>query len=158
MAQEASRGGGRPVEVRVRSARRADAAALAAFFMQAWKEAGPGALGFTGATDESIKEIASEEFLAQRLMSPRVRIVVAEREKRIQGFASIRALNQGEVELTGIVVLQSTSGMGLGTKLLRRACDLAVKLGFRKVIVMTEVFNKKAIGFYKKNGFTEKRK
>jgi ribosomal protein S18 acetylase RimI-like enzyme len=143
----------RPVQVR--PARKADATNLAAFFMQAWKESGPNSLGFTGATDESMKEIASEGFLVQRLASPKVRIVVAEGERRILGFASLRFMGQGKAELSGIVVLQSESGRGLGTRLLRKASDSAVRLGFRTLMARTEVVNRRAIGFYKKHGFTE---
>ena len=142
----------------MRDARRSDAAALAAFFMQAWKEAGPGGLGFAGATDEAIKEIATEKFLLQRLMSPSMKFAVIEREGRILGFASLRMRSQERAELSGIVVLQDVTGQGLGTRLLRRVCGMAVKLGVRRLEVKTEVYNEVAIGFYKKNGFAETRK
>jgi N-acetylglutamate synthase-like GNAT family acetyltransferase len=142
----------------VRNARETDAAALAAFFIQAWKEAGPTGLGFTGVTDEAIKKIASEEFLLRRLKDPSVRFAVVEQEGRILGFASLKVTGSGRAELSGIVVLQSATGQGLGTRLLRRACSTAVELGIRKLEVKTEVFNKVAIGLYKNNGFAETRK
>lgn len=142
------------VELRVRPARLNDAAPLGAFFIQSWKESGPGALGFTGATDEAIKEIASEDFLKRRISSPNTRIVVAERGGRILGFASIRRLEERKGELSGIVVLESETGRGLGTRLVRKALDAAAKTGLRSLIVKTEVANARAIGFYEKNGFT----
>jgi ribosomal protein S18 acetylase RimI-like enzyme len=147
------------LRVVVRPARENDAVPLGAFFTRAWQEAGPGALGFTGATDGAIKMISSEEFLLRRLTSPNVRIVVAERDKEILGFASIRAMEKKEeAELSGIVVLEGASGLGLGTKLIGKACESTMKLGFKRLVVKTEALNHRAIGFYKKNGFTESTK
>ena len=123
--------------------------------MEAWKEAGPGALGFTGATEEAMKEISSERFLAERLASPNVKMLIATAGRDVLGFASLRSEGKRNVELSGIVVLQSTSGLGIGTRLVRKSLALAARLGFRTVTVRTEAFNRRAIGFYRKNGFTE---
>ena len=155
MNQTAAR---KPPELRVRPARVNDAAPLGAFFMESWKEVGPGALGFTGATEEAIKEIASKDFLVKRLSSPNTRIVVAEKSGRILGFASIRRSGQGVGELSGIVVLKGETSRGLGTKLVRKAFDASTKLGLGRLVVKTEAFNVRAIGFYEKNGFTRKAK
>ena len=142
----------------VRPARSNDAVALGAFFMQSWEESGPGSLGFTGANEDAIKVIASQEFLRKRLASPRTRMVVAEIDGRIVGFASLRLADRGGAELSGIVVRRSESGRGLGSRLLKKAGDLAAKAGFARLGVKTEAFNARAIGFYKKNGFLEMRK
>lgn len=158
MRQLHSRNTNQRHESKVRIAKKADVSALAAFFMQAWKEAGPGSLGFTGATDEAVQEIASREFLTSRLSSPKVRIIVAESENRILGFASLATAGHDEAELSGIVVLRSTSGKGIGTRLLQKACRVAANLGFRRLSVKTEVFNNRAIRFYKENGFVQTRK
>jgi ribosomal protein S18 acetylase RimI-like enzyme len=139
----------------VRPARLNDVSKLSAFLIEAWKEAGPGALGFTGATDEAIGEIASEEFLRKRLTSPTVYMVVAEEGERIIGFSSIRRVKEREAELSGIMVLESATGRGIGTRLLRKSLEAAKKRGFKTVFVKTEVVNDRAIGFYKKAGFTE---
>lgn len=142
--------------VSVRPGRRNDAGPLGEFVMKAWRESGPDALGFTGATDEAVKEIASEEFLTRLLSSPNAKIVVAEGEgMRILGFASLRKGEERKVELSGVVVLRDASGKGVGTRLVRKACDMARKQGFREMIVKTEVFNRRAVDFYKRNGFTE---
>ncbi len=138
----------------MRPARLNDAAPLGAFLVQSWKEVGPEALGFTGATDEAIKEIASEDFLRRRLSSARNRIVVAEAEGRILGFASVRRLEEGKGELSGIAVLKSELGGGLAAGLLRKAFEAAAKLGVNVLIVKTEVLDEKAIRFYEENGFT----
>ncbi len=139
----------------VRPARRNDVGPLGAFFVHAWKESGPDALGFTGATEEAVKEIASEGFLSKRLSNPKMRILVAERAGRIVGFASVRGGVEGGAELSGIVVLKEESGKGVGTRLVRKACGAARGLGFGKIAVKTEAFNERAIRFYKENGFTE---
>ena len=139
----------------VRLAREGDAGPLGEFFLRSWKETGPNALGFTGADDEAIKEIASEAFLTNRLRSPNTKIVVAERQRRVLGFASIKRVGQREAELSGVVVLESETGHGLGTRLVRKACGAALSMGFGTLTVKTEAFNVRAIGFYKKSGFVE---
>ena len=144
-----------PARVAIRTAKGDDAKALGGFFLHAWREAGPGSLGFTGATEDEIKEISSEEFLAQRLLDPKRRFVVAERGGEVLGFASVRCMGRGKGELSGVVVLESETGRGLGTKLVERACEEGTKLGIRRMVVKTEVFNERALEFYKKNGFIE---
>ena len=142
-------------KITVRPARSNDATALGVFFNDAWEEAGPGALGFAGATDDAIRAISSEEFLKKRLSSPKVRIIIAEKERKVVGFASIRFVEGHEGELSGVAVLETTSGMGIGSKLVRKACDAAIKLGLAHLSVKTEATNRRAINFYKKNEFTE---
>jgi len=145
----------RPAAIVIRPPRQNDVSKLSAFFTEAWKEAGPGALGFTGATDEAISEIASEEFLRKRLATPTIQMMVAEEGRRIIGLSSIRRVDAREAELSGIVVLESATGKGVGSRLLRKALDAARKRGFNSVRVKTEMSNEKAISFYTKAGFTE---
>jgi GNAT superfamily N-acetyltransferase len=130
---------------------------LSVFFQEAWREAGPGALGFTGATDDVVHQLASEESLRTRLTDPNLRIFVVEGEDRILGFASMKRIDSAQVELSGIVVLQSLVGRGMGTELYLAARENAVVEGYNRVVVKTEVFNKTAISFYKKMGFFETR-
>lgn len=139
----------------VRPARANDVAGLGAFLVRAWKEAGPEALGFTGATEESIRVISSPEFLAKRLSSPKVRIFVAEVNPELVGFAVLRRQAGDFFELSGIAVLESVTGRGIGSRLATKACDAARKLGATKVVVKTEAFNARAVAFYKKLGFLE---
>lgn len=128
---------------------------LSAFILEAWREAGPGALGFTGATDEVIHELASEPLLRAKLTDPALRILIAEEAGRVVGFASIKRVDSGAAELSGLIVLQSLVGKGVGTELLRIAEKFAATEGYDKVMVKTEVFNDKAIAFYRKLGFVE---
>jgi ribosomal protein S18 acetylase RimI-like enzyme len=145
----------RPAVLVIRPARPNDVSKLSAFFVDAWNEVGPGALGFAGAKDEAIKEIASEEFLKKRLATPTIQMMVAEEERRIIGFSSIRKVEAREAELSSIVVLEGATGKGVGSRLLRKAVDAARKRGFDSVRVRTEVTNERAINFYRKAGFTE---
>jgi ribosomal protein S18 acetylase RimI-like enzyme len=145
----------RPAALVIRPARPNDVSKLSVFFVEAWKEAGAGALGFAGAADGAIGEIASEEFLKKRLATPTIQMMVAEEERRIIGFSSIRKVEAREGELSGIAVLQSATGKGVGSRLLRKALDSARKRGFNSVRVKTEATNERAISFYRKAGFTE---
>jgi ribosomal protein S18 acetylase RimI-like enzyme len=147
--------GGTPASLVVRPARSNDVSKLSVFFSEAWKEVGPGALGFAGANDEAIGEIASEDFLKRRLATPTIQMMVAEEERRIIGFSSMRKVEAREAELSAIAVLESATGRGVGSRLLRKALDAARKRGFNSVRVKTEVTNEKAINFYRKAGFTE---
>ena len=145
----------RPSALVIRPARPNDVSKLSSFLVEAWKEAGPGALGFTGAKDEAIGEIASEEFLKKRLATPTIQMMVAEEERRIIGFSSLRKVEAREAELSGMAVLASATGKGVGSRLLRKALDAARKRGFNSVRVKTEATNERAISFYRKAGFTE---
>jgi len=139
-----------------RKATLADVERLVAFFHEAWREAGQDrGLGFTGATEDTINEIASEEFLRKRLRNPEVNIYIVEELGRVLAFASTRKINDASAELSGIVVLESATGKGLGTKLVGKILSDVRDAGFRKIVVKTEAVNQRALGFYRKMGLTE---
>jgi len=133
----------------------ADVQKLTSFFLQAWKEAGPGALGFTGATEETINEITSEEFLKERLSDAAVKMFIVEENGKILGFAATRVMDENAIELSGVIVLESATGKGFGTILIREVISYARQVGVQKIIVKTEVLNQRAISFYRKMGFVE---
>jgi N-acetylglutamate synthase-like GNAT family acetyltransferase len=133
----------------------ADVHKLVTFFLQAWSEAGPGALGFTGTTEKTIREVDSEEFLKERLSNPYVKMHFVEDGGKILGFAATRRIDENTIELSGIIVLESATGKGIGTELVKKVISSASQVGFRKIVVKTEVFNQRAIGFYTKMGFAE---
>ena len=141
--------------ITIRRATANDNRDLGLFFEEAWKRAGPNALGFTGTTEESIREIASEAFLGRILSTPSRPIFVAEEGKRIVGFSSLREVDRFAIELSGMVVLEEYSGRGVGSILFEKSNEFAVKAGYRKIMVKTEVFNERAIVFYKKLRFLE---
>jgi ribosomal protein S18 acetylase RimI-like enzyme len=130
-----------------------DIQSLSAFILEAWREAGPGALGFSGATDEAVHKLASEPLLRVKLTDPALRIFIAEEAGRVVGFASLKRIDSTTAELSGLIVLQSLVGKGVGTELLHIAEEFADMEGYNKMVVKTEAFNDKAIAFYRKLGF-----
>lgn len=84
--------------------------------------------------------------------------LVAEIDNQIIGFAlgSIiekerSAWNYGYLEWIG--VLPSMKNKGIGTRLFNRLTDLIIKRGARMMIVDTEMENREALQFFKKQGF-----
>jgi len=128
---------------------------LSVFFHQAWEESGPDRFGFTGVTQDTINEVASQGFLRKRLQDPNVNIYIVKDEGKVWGFASTRNIDREAIELSGIILLESATGRGFGTKLVEEALSSARQAGFLKMVVKTEVANERAIGFYKKMGFAE---
>jgi len=133
----------------------ADVQKLIVFFLKAWEEAGPGAFGFTGATQETINEIASEEFLKERLSKRDVKMYFVEDGGNILGLAVTRKIDENAIELSGIIVLEASTRKGIGTELFEKVISSAKHDGFGKIVVKTEVLNQRAIGFYKKKGLSE---
>jgi len=150
-----NRPAGRAPALVVRPARLNDVSRLSGFFVEAWRQTGPGALGFAGANDEAIKEIASEEFLKRRLTTPAIQMMVAEEGGKIIGFSSVRRVDKSHAELSGIVVLEHATGRGVGSRLLRKSLEGARKRGASTLIAKTDAANEGAVRFYRSAGFTE---
>lgn len=127
--------------------------ALGTFLLKAWEEAGPAALGWTGATDETIREIASALFLEQLLTRGDSAVLVAVEGEEVVGFAVTRRMNDGNLELAGIIVLESRTGQGIGSALMTRAKEAAREAGFPRMVVRTESVNERAIAFYRRHGY-----
>ncbi len=137
----------------IRRAALQDEVALRAFFDTAWGEAGPGALGWTGASDEAIREIASHPFLAALLSDPYRGVFVAEEGGGVVGIAVTRKLDASTVELAGIIVRETRTGRGIGASLLETVRRDAIAAGFSEMLVKTEALNDRALAFYQKHGF-----
>jgi ribosomal protein S18 acetylase RimI-like enzyme len=140
-------------EIRVTEATADDVAAIGAFFRRAWEEAGPGAAGFSGATEEVIAEISAPDAIRARVGGPERRMFVAWEGTDVVGFAATRRLTAGAIELAGVVVLQSMVGRGIGTPLVAAAIASAQGNGFTTMTVSTETDNERALGFYQARGF-----
>ncbi len=140
----------------IREATKEDIEGLTSFFFRAWKEAGPESIGWTGATEERLKHIASHDFLSFLIDRDDVRIFLAWEGEVVVGFASNTRVDENFVELSGIVVLDSRTGKGIGSKLLESATEAAKSDGFSTMIVKTESFNDRAIQFYIRKGFKKK--
>jgi len=137
----------------VRLATPGDIDAFRAFLLEAWRQAGPGALGWTGASDETISQIVSREYLSSVFGRPGTKVFIAMSGEGVVGFASNSKVDDEVIELSGIVVLESMTGRGVGTKLLEASVRAALSDGFNRILVKTEAFNDRAISFYKSKGF-----
>jgi RimJ/RimL family protein N-acetyltransferase len=75
--------------------------------------------------------------------------------KKIVGHTLLCPIRQDEVEFT-IFVLQDYRHEGLGTVLSRLTLGWAFEMGFSKVLLTTEFSNYRAIGLFRKLGFSIK--
>ena len=130
-----------------------DIPSLHEFILEAWREAGPSAWGWTGATEASVQELASVGYLGQLISNPSLKMFLAMDGDRVVGFAANRRVDETTVELAGIIVLARFTGMGIGTALMDAVTKAASTDGFKEITVKTETFNERAIGFYGANGF-----
>jgi len=137
----------------VRQATLSDIEAFRAFILEAWRQAGPDALGWTGASEEAVAKIASREYLTSLFSKPDTRVFLAVTGDRVMGFASNSRVDEETVELSGIVVLDSMIGRGIGSRLLEASVGAALSDGYSRVLVRTETFNDRALAFYKSKGF-----
>jgi ribosomal protein S18 acetylase RimI-like enzyme len=140
-----------PLEIAEATA--SDVNLISAFLWEAWRQAGPGAPGFSGATEEVIAEIADPRVIRDRLGGPERRMYIARQGERVVGFASTRTQTATIIELSGVVVLQEIIGSGIGTKLIDAAVDASVRNGFTAMTVSTEIDNNRARCFYGRHGF-----
>ena len=108
------------------------------------------------ASEDAVSEIASVEFLSSLLQRSGVSVYIAVEEGAVVGFCSLSETGGGAVELSGIVVLESMTGRGIGSGLLRGAVDEARAEGHNRMVVRTEAFNERAIEFYREKGFEVK--
>ncbi len=137
----------------VAEADQADAAAIGAFMLAAWKAAGPGAPGYSGATDTVMAEVTQEEAVRERIAPPERRMFAARIGGTIVGFAATRQIDGSDVELAGIIVAPHLVGQSIGRRLLGAAVTAATADGRRRMIVHTETDNERALGFYAAHGF-----
>jgi len=145
--------GSRGERVSVAEATTEDGTTFAEFFRTAWRQAGPDAPGFTGATDEVIAELSATEAFRDRVGGPQRRMYLAWEADRVVGFASTRRHTEDSVELSGIIVLQSHEGLGIGTALVEAAIGAARHEGYSTMFVRTETTNHRARTFYERRGF-----
>lgn len=89
----------------------------------------------------------------------RYKIIVAEKEKQIAGWASINQYNNrcaydGVADIS-VYISREYRGKGLGKLLLNELESLARENGFHKMVLFTFPFNQLGQGLYKKMGFRE---
>lgn len=141
--------------VRVSELSASDIPRLKSFVLEAWRLAGPSALGWIGATDENIAEIASDSYLQGLLGNPNLKVFISKIEEDVVGFCAIRKIDDRSLELAGIIVRQDLLGKGIGNDLFQKARQEAVESGFTTMVVKTESTNDRALSFYRSRGFVE---
>jgi ribosomal protein S18 acetylase RimI-like enzyme len=127
--------------------------ALGRFMLDAWKRAGPQALGWTGANDNTIREISSENYLTALVSNPKLKFFLSMENDKITGFAVNRLVDSSTMELAGIIVRNDLLGKGVGSHLISECITYARNAGFAKMMVKTEASNDRAIKFYTSKGF-----
>lgn len=132
-----------------------DTPRLKSFVLEAWRLAGSSALGWTGATDENITEIAFESFLRGFIGNPNLKVFISKMGEEVVGFCATRKIDCQLLELAGIIVREDQTGKGVGNDLLEMAKKEAVESGFTTMLVKTESTNKRALSFYRSKGFVE---
>ena len=141
--------------MRVFRAVEADIPDLRQFILDAWRTVGPSAWGWTGATEEAIERISSNEYLNSMVSDAGKDLLVAREHNKIVGFAIDRKIDEKTVELAGMIVEEASTGKGVGSALLANAKAAACERGYNTMVVKTEAFNRRAISFYKSRGFVE---
>jgi ribosomal protein S18 acetylase RimI-like enzyme len=132
-----------------------DLAATSSFIKEAWRQAGPGAPGWSGATQEDIAEISSLPFLSDLANNPDDDFLIAKDAENIVGMAVSKMMGEGTMELSGVIVLQSHTGQGFGSGLFMMAEGAAMRRGAVRITVKTEAVNTRALAFYRSRGFRE---
>lgn len=127
--------------------------AIGSFFLEMWRQSGPNAPGFAGATEAVIAEIAQPDAIRSRIGGPDRRMFLARTGDSVVGFAATRVVDDQQIELAGVVVLQTMIGRGIGTPLVEAAVASARSHGFRVMRVGTETDNARALQFYQSRGF-----
>jgi ribosomal protein S18 acetylase RimI-like enzyme len=127
--------------------------AIGSFFLEMWKQSGPDAPGFTGATEEVIAEIARPDAILARIAGPERRMFLARSGGAVVGFAATRFIDDAQIELAGVIVLQTMIGRGVGTPLVEAAVESARSHGHKLMRVSTETGNTRALQFYQSRGF-----
>ena len=100
-----------------------------------------------------MKHMSSHGFLSDLLGRDDTRVFIAIHGGRVVGFSSNKGMNDELVELSGIIVLESMTGVGVGSRLLDKSLDAARGDGYESMIVKTEAFNERALNFYQGKGF-----
>ena len=139
--------------IRVSEARNEDIEEISCFLLKSWREVGQGALGWTGATEEKIKHISSTDFLSNLIEDRDNRFFIAWIGDEVVGFSLNKKINDFDVELSGIVVRESVTGKGIGSMLIESSIEAAKEDGYESMVVKTEAYNQRSIGFYEKHGF-----
>ena len=146
---------GTPAALVIRPARANDVSKLSVFFSEAWKEGGTWRPRVRRGKRRSHRGDSLRGFPEEKTCHPHY-----PNDGCGGGTKDHRLLQHEKGRSEGGGALGNSSAgkrdwQGVGSRLLRKALDVARKRGFNSVLVKTEVTNDKAINFYRKAGFTE---
>jgi putative acetyltransferase len=90
------------------------------------------------------------------LGAPRVRFVVARLSGKAIGCVALVLAEDGTAELRTMIVLPEFRGQGAGSRLLRKAEDIAASEAVETIRLETGPHNLEAISLYRRNGYCER--
>lgn len=102
-----------------------------------------------------LKLAYSNRWLARRHQRPGGRLVVAEVDERVVGYASTQERTTDAAELTSLYVLPAHHGKGIGTALLRHEQQALRDRGIEVLLVRALRENAIARRFYERHGFEQ---
>ena len=112
-----------------------------------------GQLGY----DTSVEKV--RERIGKTIAATDTAVFIAEEKSVVQGWIQVTirsAIESGEfVEITGLVVNESSRGQGIGASLVRRAEIWAAESGHSAIRVRTNILRTGTHDFYRKLGFNE---
>lgn len=104
----------------------------------------------------------SQASFDRAIADPRVRVVVAEHEGHMVGFAQVTLGARHELaprgvqaELLRLYVQEPFTGVGIGSRLLAHAENLATLSGATVLWLTPWVHNHRALGFYSRRGYAD---
>lgn len=131
-------------QVIIRSAKMADAAAIAKLSLQ---------------MDHEMTEAEAAERLTNILKDQTQTLLVADVDGVVMGYNSVSAnyelLNGIQARIEGLVVDESTRGLGLGRKLMEKGEDWAKEQGSKTMKLASNSKRVEAHKFYEKIGYTK---
>jgi len=111
--------------------------------------------------DHDMTEEEARERLENILKDNTQVLLAAEVDGKVMGYNSVSAsyelLNGVQARIEGLVVDESTRGLGLGRKLMERAEEWAKEKGSKSMKLPTNVKRIEAHKFYEKIGYTKTR-
>ena len=106
------------------------------------------------------KSKKGEKLFLDLLNNPEAICLIAFEDKQAIGYlaASPRKLNDvlsKYLEINNVEVLPNFQSKGIGSELIKRCLEWAKEKAYQKVYVNSYFENKRAVYFYKRNGFSE---
>ena len=142
--------------MRIRPAAPADADALAAAHVQAWRDAYAGIMPSSAIESHTVEE--RREAWTRLLADPAVRALLVEDVEGVAGFALYGAPEEsgepsGTGELLGIYLVGRATGIGVGRELMAAAVAGLAEMGYGRAVLWVLVANARARRFYEAAGW-----